>query len=91
VSELDDFVGIIQNYRKGPKSQRNQECLIKVLGVDSSDFSRFIGWKVGWPFKDSILTGIILKTHGRTGSLRAKFKKGLPGQALGTKVKITKG
>ena len=91
MSELDEYVGVIQNYRKGPKSQRNQEYLIKVLSVKQHDSSRFVGWMVGWPFKDSILMGIILKTHGRTGSLRAIFKKELPGQALGTKVQITKG
>ncbi len=89
MSESVDYVGVIQNYRRGPKSQRNQECLIKVLGVESCDSSRFVGWKVGWPLIESRLTGIILKTHGKTGSLRVKFKKGLPGQALGTKVKIT--
>ena len=90
MSELNDYVGVIQNYRKGPKSQRNQECLIKVLGVKQHDSSRFVGWKVGWPLEESRLTGVISRTHGKTGSLRAKFKKGLPGQALGTKVKIAK-
>jgi len=34
--------------------------------------------------------GVILKPHGRTGTLRVKFKKGLPGQALSTKVRIVK-
>jgi large subunit ribosomal protein L35Ae len=88
--ESGDYVGVIKNYRRGPKSQRNQECLIKVLGVEPSDSSRFLGWKVEWPANGSRLTGIILKTHGRTGALRVKFKKGLPGQALGTKVKISR-
>ena len=83
-------IGVIRSYRRGPKSQRNQECLIKVYGVEPYDSSRFVGWKVEWPHKESRLTGKILKTHGRTGALRVKFKKGLPGQALGTKVKITK-
>jgi len=31
---------------------------------------------------------VISKSHGRTGTLRVKFKRGLPGQALGTKVRI---
>lgn len=88
--ESRDYVGVITNYRRGPKSQRNQECLIKVLNVEPCDSSKFLSWKVGWPLTESRLTGKILKTHGRTGALRVKFQRGLPGQALGTKVKITK-
>jgi large subunit ribosomal protein L35Ae len=91
VNESVNQVGVIINYRRGPKSQRSHECIIRVLGVEQSDSSSLIGWKVGWPLKDSRLTGTILRTHGRTGSLKVKFKKGLPGQALGTKVSITKG
>ena len=74
--ESIDYVGVISNYRRGPKSQRNKECLIKVLGVESHDLSRFVGWKVGWPIKGSRITGVISKTHGRTGSLRVKFRTG---------------
>jgi len=88
--ESGEYVGVIKNYRRGPKSQRNQECLIRVHGVNQCDSSRFLGWKVEWPHIESRLTGKILKTHGNTGYLRVKFKKGLPGQALGTKVKITR-
>ena len=84
------FIGVITNYRMGPKSQRNRECLLKVLDTEPSQASEFIGWKVGWPHKVPKITGVISKTHGRTGTLRAKFKKGLPGQALCTKVKLTR-
>jgi len=90
VFKLKEYVGVITNYRRGPKSQRNQECILKVLGAEPEGASRFVGWKVGWPLEESRLTGVISRTHGKTGSLRAKFKKGLPGQALGTKVKIAK-
>jgi len=81
-------VGVITNYRIGPKSQRNQECLLKILDIEPMESSKLIGWRVGWPLDEPKLFGIISKPHGRIGTLRVKFKRGLPGQALGTKVRI---
>ena len=86
----DEYVGVIMNYRRGPKSQTNKDCILKVLEVETHECLRLIGWKVGWPLNKPRLFGYISKPHGRTGNLRVKFKKGLPGQALGTKVKISK-
>ena len=84
----EEYKGVITNYRRGPKSQRNQECLLKVLDVTPKECMKLVGWKVGWPLEKSRLSGVISKTHGKTGTLRVKFHRGLPGQALGTKVKI---
>ena len=81
------YIGVVQSYRRGPKSQRNQECLIKVLDLESK-VPNLIGWKVSWPQDEPRLFGTILKPHGKTGTLRVKFVKGLPGQALSTNVKI---
>ncbi|MHA1499144.1 MAG: 50S ribosomal protein L35ae [Promethearchaeota archaeon] len=37
------------------------------------------------------MKGTITRAHGNSGAVRAHFKKaGLPGQALGTKIKIIK-
>ena len=83
----EEYIGIVQNYRRGLHSQRTQECLIKVLDIESKD-TNLIGWKVGWPQDEPRLFGTILKTHGKTGTFRVKFVKGLPGQALSTNVKI---
>jgi large subunit ribosomal protein L35Ae len=86
---VEEYIGVVQNYRRGPKSQRNQECLIKVLDTESKG-ANLIGLKVGWPQDEPRLFGTILKSHGKTGTLRVKFKKGLPGQALSTYVKIVR-
>ena len=32
--------------------------------------------------------GKIIGVHGRTGTLRVRFNRGVPGQALGTRVRI---
>jgi large subunit ribosomal protein L35Ae len=83
----EEYIGVVQSYRRSPKSQRNQECLIKVLDPESKGVN-LIGWKVSWPQEEPRLFGTILKPHGKTGALRVKFDKGLPGQALSTHVKI---
>jgi large subunit ribosomal protein L35Ae len=47
-----------------------------------------IGSKVGWPDGDPKIYGKIIGVHGRTGTLRVRFNRGVPGQALGTRVRI---
>ena len=72
----EEYIGVVQNYRRGPKSQRNQECLIKVLDIESKE-ANLIGWKVGWPQDEPRLFGTILKPHGKTGT-QSKIHEGPP-------------
>ena len=64
------------------------ECLKKVMGIEPSETRRMIGSKVGWPVEDLKIVGKIVGVHGRTGTLRVRFNRGVPGQALGSRVKI---
>lgn len=86
----DEYVGVVLNYRLGRKSQRPKQCIIKVLGVEAWESKRLIGWKVGWPLDDPKIFGRVTGHHGRKGTLKAKFKKGVPGQALGGRVRATR-
>jgi large subunit ribosomal protein L35Ae len=80
--------GLILNYRIGKKTQDARQCLIKILNVEPSEARRMIGLKVGWPVEDPKIIGKIIGVHGRTGTLKVRFKRGVPGQALGSRVKI---
>ena len=80
--------GSILNYRIGRKTQDPRQCLIKVMGVEPSDARRMIGSKVGWPVNDPKIYGKIVGVHGRIGTLRVRFNRGVPGQALGSRVRI---
>jgi len=80
--------GLILNYRLGGKTQYPKQCLIKVMGAELSYAKRMIGLKVGWPVDDPKICGKIIGVHGRTGTLRVRFNRGVPGQALGTRVRI---
>lgn len=81
--------GIIMNYRVGPKTQKSRECIIKFPQVKSvSEASRLIGRKIVWNTDKKKIVGKIVALHGGKGSVRARFRKGVPGQALGTKVEL---
>jgi len=77
------------NYRIGIRTQSSRECLIKFIGVDSAAQAGLLtGQKVVWKGANKTLVGRIVGFHGKSGVVRAKFKKGVPGQALGTTVEL---
>lgn len=83
------IVGIIVNYRVGPKTQKPRECIIQFKHVRSaSEAGRLIGRKVAWKREENKIIGKVVALHGRKGLVRARFRKGLPGQALGTPVEL---
>ena len=77
------------NYRIGIRTQSSHECLIQFKGVDSAvQAGPLMGGKVVWKGENKKLIGKILCFHGNNGVVRVKFKKGVPGQALGTTVEL---
>ena len=81
--------GVIKNYRVGPGTQRPKECIIRFAHVtSSSEAGRLIGRKVAWKVGKNKIVGKIVALHGDKGLVRARFRKGVPGQALGTKVEL---
>jgi large subunit ribosomal protein L35Ae len=81
--------GRILNYRIGIRTQHSRECLIQFNGVDSvAQVGSLLGQKVVWKGEKSKLIGKIIGFHGKNGTVRVKFRKGVPGQALGTTVKL---
>ncbi|MCK4424712.1 50S ribosomal protein L35ae [Candidatus Bathyarchaeota archaeon] len=81
--------GVILNYRVGPKTQRSRECIIQFKHVHSaSEAGRLIGRKVAWKREENKIIGKVVALHGRKGVVRVRFRKGLPGQALGTTVEL---
>jgi len=86
---METLQGLIVNYRRGPKTQKPKECIIKFPHVKSpSEASSLIGRKVAWPVRSRKCIGKIIAPHGGKGLVRARFRKGVPGEALGTPVEI---
>lgn len=81
--------GLIVGYRTGPKSQCSKECILKFTNVESlGGVTRLIGRKVAWPVGKRTIRGKIVALHGRSGLVRARFRRGVPGQAIGTPVEL---
>jgi large subunit ribosomal protein L35Ae len=67
----------------------SKECLIQFAHVDSVSLAgRLIGRRVVWKEEKNKFIGKIVGLHGKKGVVRARFRKGVPGQALGTTVEL---
>jgi large subunit ribosomal protein L35Ae len=85
----ESIQGIIVNYRVGPKAQRPKECIIEFAHISSvSEASRLLGRKIVWKTEENKIIGRIVALHGRKGAVRARFRRGVPGQALGATVQL---
>lgn len=80
---------MIVNYRLGRHTQRRNQCIIEIAGVeDKNQAAKLIGKKIIWSSpKGKQITGRVVSPHGNKGLLLAAFEKSLP-QAVGVKVKI---
>ena len=80
--------GVVVSFRTGPKTQSSKECIIQFLGIKSSgEAGRFIGRKVVCEIGKGTVRGKVVALHGTKGLVRARFRKGLPGQ-IGIRVRI---
>jgi len=84
----NERTGLILSYRTGMSAQKPKTYLIRVLEADYAESCRMIGHRVGWPANDPKIQGKIVGSHGKKGTLKARFRKGLPGTALATQIMI---
>ena len=77
------------NYRSGNGAQYPHECLIQFDHADLiARAGKLVGQKVIWTGKNKQFIGKISGFHGKNDVIRVKFKKGVPGQALGALVEL---
>ncbi|MCK9568109.1 50S ribosomal protein L35ae [Candidatus Pacearchaeota archaeon] len=82
--------GKVIQFRRGRKTIIDRHFLIEIKGVsDREKAEKLVGKEVEWksPAGKKIV-GKISGAHGNKGVVRAIFEKGLPGQAVTTKVEI---
>jgi ribosomal protein L35AE/L33A len=91
--ELLGMEGVISNYRRGRHTVHPTHCILVFPNIKTrKEANKLIGRTVVWltPTGKELI-GVINRAHGNNGAVRAHFKKaGVPGQALGQKVKIVK-
>ena len=85
--------GVISNYKRGRHTVHQKHCILVFPQIKTrKEANKLIGRTVVWTtITGKDLKGVITRAHGNSGAVRAHFKKaGVPGQALGTNVKIIK-
>jgi len=81
--------GTIVNNRIGIGTQNPKGCIIQFAHVNSASLAgQLIRRKVVWNQGDSKFIGKIVGVHGKKGVVKVKFRKGVPGKALGTTVEL---
>lgn len=86
------MTGIISHFRGTYRRRKGNQMVVIVPGVDSKEKAEaYIGKSVSWTApgkKKTTILGKVSTTHGNKGALRIVFERGLPGQSLGSEVKI---
>jgi len=81
---------IVASFRRGKHRYKPRQFLL-VVDMDREKARKLIGKEVVYECKgkeNKKIKGNIKRLHGNKSTLLAHFERGLPGQALGTKVKI---
>jgi len=81
---------VIASYRRSRHLVRPNQAIIKLAGInDKKSASKYVGRKLSYKTRSGkLIKGVITDSHGDNGRLRARFERGLPGQALGSEVMI---
>jgi large subunit ribosomal protein L35Ae len=81
----------VLSFRQGRHTQKTNQLLLSVKDVDNrSAASKFAGKKVVWKTRSGkVIAGKIASPHGNNGVLRARFSRGISGEALGKEIEIS--
>ena len=85
--------GLILNFRRSRHRTYGNQMIIQVDGTDTKDkATKLVGKSVSWIAsgkEKKEIKGKISASHGNKGVLRVLFEKGMPGQSIGNKVKLS--
>ncbi len=81
----------IVSYRRGRHVLNPNQAILKVNDVeDKSAAKKYIGKKVVFKTQSGkLIHGVVTDVHGDNGRLRARFERGIPGQAIGKEVSLS--
>jgi large subunit ribosomal protein L35Ae len=81
--------GTIVNFKRGRTVTADNQMIVQVSGVSTKeDAKKLVGKKVAYNTGKKDMIGVVASSHGNSGALRVRFETGMPGQAVGQKVKI---
>ncbi|MCL5016957.1 MAG: 50S ribosomal protein L35ae [Candidatus Parvarchaeota archaeon] len=79
----------IVSYRRGRKTQNVNQAIVEISGVSNrEEAKKYIGKRVEIKFSKASIKGVITAPHGNSGKVVAHFRRGLPGQAINSEIKV---
>lgn len=90
--------GVFTGYIGGKKNQHEQTALVQLQNVNAKEDTAFyLGKRLAYIYKGTkadkagskyrVIWGKVTRAHGNSGTVRAKFNKNLPPQAMGRRVR----
>ncbi len=80
----------IVNFRLGRHTKSEKQMVVRTkTSTNKEQADKLKGKKVTWKTSSGkVIKGVIKAPHGNSGAFRVEFERGIPGQAVGTKVEI---
>jgi large subunit ribosomal protein L35Ae len=81
--------GTINSFRRSRRKTYDNQMIVIIEGINKKEEAKkLVGTKVVYNTGKKDIVGKISSSHGNKGAVRVTFSTGMPGQAIGKKVKI---
>ena len=81
---------VIANFRVGRHTKYSNHMILYLTQVKNrEEATKLVKKKVTWKSPaGKAIHGEVVSAHGNSGAVRVIFEKGMPGQAIGSKVEV---